>query len=180
MWLIISRFCKSLKGIEYLTHLTSLTVSCYNLEGLDISKNTELVSLDIEESRLKAIDLSNNTKLQYLCLRENSLKTIDLTKNTELEEINLALNQLTSLDLTGLKKLKAVYCYRNKISGEAMDALIASMSSECPETFCAIDTSHRSERNVITKSQVAAAKAKGWTVQNWLGGNPQEYNGSNE
>lgn len=171
---------KSLKGIEYLTHLTSLAISCYNLEGLDISKNTELVSLDVEESRLKAIDLSNNTKLQYLSLRENSLKTIDLTKNTELEEINLALNQLTSLDLTGLKKLKTIYCYRNKISGEAMDALIASLSSECPETFCGIDTSHRSERNVITKSQVAAAKAKGWTVQNWLGGNPQEYNGSNE
>jgi len=171
---------KSLKGIEYLTHLTSLTISCYNLEGLDISKNTELVSLDVEESRLKAIDLTNNTKLQYLCLRENSLKTIDLTKNTELEEVNLALNQLTSLDLTGLKKLKAVYCYRNKISGEAMDALIASMSSECPETFCAIDTSHRSERNVITKSQVAAAKAKGWTVQDWSGGNPQEYKGSDE
>ena len=79
-----------------------------------------------------------------------------------------------------MEKLKAVYCYRNKISGEAMDALIASMSSECPETFCAIDTSHRSERNVITKSQVAAAKAKGWTVQDWSGGNPQEYKGSDE
>ena len=171
---------KSLKGIEYLTHLTSLTISCYNLEGLDISKNTELVSLDVEESRLKAIDLSNNTKLQHLCLRDNSLKTIDLTNNTELEEINLALNQLTSLDLSGLKKLAHVYCYRNKISGEAMDALIVSLSSECPKTFSAIDTSHRSERNVITKSQVAAAKAKGWNVQDWAGGQPQDYPGSGE
>lgn len=171
---------KSLKGIEYFTHLTSLTISCYNLEGLDISKNTELVSLDVEESRLKTIDLSNNTKLQYLCLRDNSLKAIDLTNNTELEEVNLGMNQLTSLDLSGLKKLAYVYCYRNKISGEAMDALIASLSSECPNTFCAIDTSHRSERNVITKSQVAAAKAKGWNVQDWAGGQPQDYPGSGE
>ena len=169
---------KSLKGIELFPYLTSLKALDCNLEEVDVSKNTELVYLDLNENKLKSIDLSNNTKLESLYLRENQLTAIDLSKNTELKEVYLENNRLTSLDLTGLKKLANVYCYQNWIYGEAMDGLIASLSSECPNIFCAINAGYGIERNVITKSQVSAAKAKGWKVIDWHYGNPQDYLGS--
>ena len=147
----------SLKGIEFFPYLTSLIAPDCGLKDVDVSKNTELV---------------------YLNLEQNQLKSIDLSKNTKLEEVYLEMNKLTSLDLTGLKKLVNIHCYMNKIKGEAMDALIASLSSECPDTLCVINARHASERNVITKSQVATAKAKGWKVIDWHYGNPQEYTGS--
>ena len=195
----------SLKGIELLPNLTSLKATrCYfeeldlskntklvnlnleegKLKSIDLSKNTELVDLNLSENHLPSIDLSNNTKLKYLNfgnVTHKQLNAIDLSKNTELEEVHLGHNKLTSLDLTGLKKLAYIDCHLNQIKGEAMDALIASLSSDCPNIFCAIDTNHRAvEKNVITKSQVAAAKAKGWTVQEWASGHPKEYLGSDE
>lgn len=156
----ISRpFVKSLKGIEYLRNLTSLKAADCDLNKVDVSKNTKLV---------------------YLDLSQNQLASIDLSKNTELQEVYLARNLLTSLDLTGLKKLAYVYCYQNRIKDEAMDMLIASLSSECPDIFCATNTHYVSERNVITKSQVAAIQAKGWKVLDWNNGKPQEYLGSDK
>lgn len=149
----------SLKGIEFFPYLASLKAPSCELKEVDVSKNTELVYLDLGRNQLKSIDLSNNTKL---------------------EEVHLERNSLTSLNLTGLKILKNVYCYQNRINGEAMDELIASLSSECPDSFCVINARYASERNVITKSQVAAATAKGWKVIDWHSGNPQEYIGSDE
>lgn len=149
----------SLKGIEFFSYLTNLKAPDSGLIEVDVSKNTELV---------------------YLDLGRNQLKSIDLSKNTKLEEVHLERNLLTSLDLTGLKKLTDVYCYQNRIYGEAMDALIASLSSECPDTFCVINAGYASERNIITKSQVTAVKAKGWKVIDWHLENPQDYLGRDD
>ena len=41
-----------------------------------------------------------------------------------------------------------------------------------------INTKNSNEGNVITKSQVAIAKGKGWTVYDWNGGSAVEYEGS--
>lgn len=169
---------KSLKGIELLRNLTSLKATDCDLNKVDVSKNTKLAHLDLDNTHLTSIDLSNNLKLKFLSLRRNQLKIIDLSKNTELEEVYLERNLLTSLDLTGLRKLAYVYCYQNRINGEAMDVLIASLSTEYPDTFCVINTHHHTERNVVTKSQVATAIAKGWKVLDWNNGEPQEYLGS--
>ena len=192
---INSVIIKTLKGIELFTNLTKLKI-VGNLSEVDFSKNTELTYLNIYNRELSSIDLScnikleslylgnhdletidlsNNLKLKILDLRNNKLEAIDLSRNVELEEVYLGFNHLSSLDLTGLKKLSYVDCYNNKIKGEAMDALIASLSSECPNIFCVIDTSSHTEKNVITKTQVAAAKDKGWNVQDYAGGKYQDY-----
>ncbi|MBR6455828.1 MAG: pilus assembly protein N-terminal domain-containing protein, partial [Prevotella sp.] len=83
-------------------------------------------------------------------------------------------------DFTGIEHFTALTtlnCSGNQISGEAMDALIASLPTVEDGTFIVIDTDDESEGNVITKSQVAAAKAKGWTVYD---ANYDEYEGSED
>jgi hypothetical protein len=94
-------------------------------------------------------------------------------------------NQLTSLDFTNNPLLYFVSLTRNKISGQNMDAIIASLAqNDNPDAynFDVIDNSYGDEENVCTKSQVAALKAKGWTPRyyneeedEWI-----EYEGSDE
>ena len=166
------------KEIEGVTSLDISWSSITSLKGIGFFLC--LSSLKAQNCGLKEVDVSKNTELVYLDLGRNQLKSIDLSKNTKLEEVHLERNLLTSLDLTGLKKLTDVYCYQNQLYGETMEGLIASLSSECPDTFCVINARYASERNVITKSQVATATAKRWKVIDWHYGNPQEYIGSDE
>ncbi len=85
---------KSLKGIEFFTELTNLTVY-----GQDIS----------------ALDLSKNTKLEKLSLNKcKSLKTLNLTKNTAITNLDCDECALTTLTLKGLKSLERLSCYDNK------------------------------------------------------------------
>lgn len=166
------------KEIEGVTSLDISSSSVSSLKGIEFFFN--LISLKASNCGLKDVDVSKNTELVYMDLDRNQLKSIDLSKNTKLEKVHLERNLLTSIDLTGLKKLVNVYCYQNQIYSESMDALIASLSSECPDTFCVINARYASERNVITKSQVATAMSKGWKVIDWHYGNPQKYDGSDE
>ena len=166
------------KEIEGVTSLDISSSSVSSLKGIEFFFN--LISLKASNCGLKEVDVSKNTELVYMDLDRNQLKSIDLSKNTKLEQVHLERNLLTSIDLTGLKKLVNVYCYQNRIYSEAMDALIASLSSECPDTFCVINARYASEGNVITKSQVATAMSKGWKVIDWHYGNPQKYDGSDE
>jgi len=64
-----------------------------------------------------------------------------------------------------------------------MDALIESLPQVTDGEFYAISTVNDKEQNVITKSQVAAAKAKGWTVYDRTekpGFTYEEYEGSSD
>ena len=64
----------SLKGLEYISKLQSLT--CYNiqLENLDVSKNTALKSLDCSNNQLASLDISKNTALTSLnCSNKNAV-----------------------------------------------------------------------------------------------------------
>ena len=70
-------------------------------------------------------------------------------------------NQLTSLDVSKNTALTKLYCYNNQIKGKAMDALVASLPTVSLGTMRVID--YENEQNEITTTQVAAAKAKGWT-----------------
>ena len=151
-----------LTGIEYFTALKNL--NCYN-------------------NKLKALDLSKNTALQSLACQNNQLKALDLSKNTELHLLGCGDNQLTELDLSKNTKLITLDCYLNQINGKAMDALIESLPQVTDGEFYAISTVNDKEQNVITKSQVAAAKAKGWTVYDRTekpGFTYEEYEGSSD
>lgn len=99
----------------------------------------------------------------------------------ELEELDCRQNQLTSLDVSQNTKLTELCCYNNQIKGDKMQALVNSLPTvegEEKGKFYVINTKNENEKNVITKSQVAIAKGKGWTVYDYNGGSAVEYEGS--
>lgn len=158
-----SKNIESLKGIEHFTALKSL--SCYynKLTGLDVSKNTALTNLSCSNNYLTTLDLSGNTSLNYL---------------------NCQNNQLTTLNLNACKNLYNLQCYCNKIMGKSMDALVESLPtvSSLNNRYMSVIYSMGGEQNVMTKTQVAAAKAKGWTPLYGYGAayNWSEYQGSED
>ena len=154
------------------TSLRLLYCSGNQLTSLDVSKNTALYLLGCNHNQLTELDLSENTALRYLGCGVNQLTSLDVSKNTSLESLGCSENKLTSLDVSGCTALTELQCDNNQIKGDAMDVLIASLPTEGGEFFVvAID---ENEGNIITKSQVAAAKAKGWTVYDT---NYEEYEG---
>ena len=168
----------NLTGIEHFTALTWL--SCYNnqLTSLDVSKNTALTVLLCYYNQLTALDVSKNTALTFLDCGGNQLTALDVLKNTALTYLSCGNNQLASLDVSKNTALTELYCYNNQIKGEAMDALVASLPTVENGEIHVINTKDENEGNVCTKSQVAVAKGKGWTVYDNNGGSKQEYEGS--
>ena len=185
------------------TALDTLDCSYNELTALDVSKNTALRSLDCGFNELTALDISKNTALTYLRCIGNSLTSLDISKNTALQLLqcsgndltaldvsaNTSLvymacdsNQLATLDLSKNMALKKLLCFKNQISGQNMDALIGSLRQNESEEFCEFYVMDGNEpnQNVCTKSQAAAAKAKGWLPQYWDEDEEvwQEYEGS--
>ena len=182
-------FISSLKGIEHFIALTKLNCEYNPLTSLDVSKNTALTYLNCFSNHLTSLDVSKNTALTYLYCSFNQFTSLDVSNNTALTRLwcydnhltsldvsnNTALtflscynNQLTSLDVSNNTALTRLDCYRNQIKGESMDALVSSL----PETtngrlYVYSEVPDHNEGNIITKSQVAAAKAKGWTSYYW-------------
>ena len=99
-----------------------------------------------------------------------------MSKNTALKTLECYYNQLTALDVSKNTALKTLLCYGNQIKGAAMDALVASLPTISSGIMDVIF--NKNEGNVITTTQVAAAKAKGWTPRYYDGSRWQEYAGS--
>lgn len=155
-----SKNIESLKGIEHFTALKFL--SCYynKLTGLDVSKNTALTNLSCSNNSLRTIDLSGNTALNYLHCQNN---------------------QLTTLNVSACKKLSGLECYCNQIKDEGMDSLVESLPNVNNRYMNVIRYNDIDEQNVMTKSQVSAAKDKGWYVRYIDSNNQwQNYEGSDE
>ena len=166
--LIYNMDIADLTGIGYFTALNRLICEDNKLTALDVSKNTALTELDCGRNQLTALDLSHNTALEMLWCNVNQLTSLDLSPNTALTFLCCDYNQLTVLDLSHNTALTELYCTYNRISGEAMDALIEGLpvitdGSGFDGTFCVFGLDSQ-EQNVVTKSQVSAAIAKGWTV----------------
>lgn len=188
---------QSLKGIEYFTALTYLDCSFNPLTSLDVSKNTALTYLNCNGNQLTLLDVSKNTALTELYCDGNQLTSLDVSKNTSLTRLdcysnqltsldvskNTALtqlycysNQLTSLDLSGCTALTQLYCYQNRIKDDCMDAFVTSLPIVSSRTMRVMY--YENEQNVMTPTQVAAAKAKGWMPLYYDGTNWKEYVGS--
>ena len=158
--------------------LTSLDVSkntaltrleCYDnpLTSLDVSKNTALETLSCGSNQLTSLDVSACTALTELWCYSNQLTSLDISGCTALTELSCYDNQLTSLDVSKNTVLTRLYCYQNRIKGAAMDALVASLPTVSNYTMRVVY--YENEQNVMTTTQVAVAKAKGWE--------PMEYDG---
>ncbi len=100
-----------LAGIEYFTELTTFNAGlCYNIEKLDLSKNTKLTHLNCRGNKIKTLDLSRNTKLAYLDCYGNGMEKLNIRGCTELEKVFCGSNRLSTLDLSTNISLKALNC----------------------------------------------------------------------
>ena len=174
-----------LKGIRYFTALT--TLKCWNnqltsldvsknaaltwltcgdnqLTSLDVSKNTALTTLKCYDNQLTSLDVSKNTALTDLYCYNNKLTSLDVSKNTALTDLYCANNQLTSLDVSKNKALTYLAITNNQIQGAGMATLIENLPTVTNGEFYVYNTDG-TDGNRITTAQVAAAKAKGWSVK---------------
>ena len=109
------------------------------------------------------MDVSKNAMLKRLSCNDNQLTSINISGHTALEVLQCKGNNLAGLDVSGCPALNELICMSNQIKGEAMDALVESLPTVNRGHLGVIN--HTNEQNVMTKSQVAVAKAKGWYVQ---------------
>jgi cobalamin biosynthesis Mg chelatase CobN len=113
----------------------------------------------------------------------NTEYTFELTKQTvtikqaSIAYILFTFDQITSVDLNNSPDLKSLYCYMNAIKGENMTNLVKSLPDRTGKTAGKIivyASNDSREKNVITKADVAIAKAKNWNVLDW---DNKEYEG---
>ena len=146
------------------TALVSLWCIENQLTSLDVSNNTALEQLDTSKNQLTSLDLSNNAALTYLWTSNIPLTSLDVSKNTALITLVCDGNQLISIDLTNNTALNFIRCYNNQIGETEMGKLVESLPEVSEGRFYVKMLMDDSDKNIITKSQVAAAKEKGWTV----------------
>lgn len=146
---------------------------------------------------LKKKEIAKVSTINVDGLGVQSLKGIEFF--TALKYLSCQNNQLTELDVSNNKELAIFSCYQNKISGDAMDRLIASLPPKkiVPKKFnaerdldnlatnisrekgfCIIGSEN--EQNVMTAAQVARAKKKGWIPRAHNGYAWYEYAGSDQ
>ena len=145
------------------TALETLGCGLNLLTSLDVSQNTVLTELYCYENQLTELDVSKNAMLKRLSCNDNQLTSINISGHTALEVLQCKGNNLAGLDVSGCPALNELICMSNQIKGEAMDALVESLPTVNRGHLGVIN--HTNEQNVMTKSQVAVAKAKGWYVQ---------------
>ena len=160
------------------TSLATMWAFDNQLSALNVLDCISLSTLWCEDNKLPQLDMSKNTKLTDLRCSGNQLTQLDVSNNTELKELRCNDNQLTALDLSENKMLTSLRTYHNPIKGEAMDALIESLPTASRGGWCCVLS--EDEVGVVTTSQVAAAKLKGWTSYYWneAAKNWMEYVGS--
>ena len=79
--------------------------------------------------------MSHNTALEELDCSHNQLKDLDLSHNTALEWLDCFDNQLRSLDLSHNTALEELYCGSQKTSGDEVQQLSLTLTSEQREIW---------------------------------------------
>ena len=164
-------------NVSECTALGKLYCNNNQLTALDVSQNTALYSLGCSNNQLTALDVSKNIKLKVLGCDNNQLTDLNVSGCTVLTDLDCNNNRLTALDASGCAALGSLLCYSNQIKGEAMDVLVASLPTRDLKGYLRV-IYNESEGNVMTTTQAAAAKDKGWKPQYYDGSMWQEYAGS--
>ena len=142
-------------------------LSCMNnkLTTLYVSNNKSLEYITCSGNQLTSLDVSGCFALKSLGCGNNKLTMLDLSGCSALEGVTTNDNQLTTLDLSENTALTVVSCYKNQIKGIGMDALVESLPTVSDGRLNIMY--FENAQNVMTTTQVAAAKAKGWTSYYW-------------
>ncbi len=140
--------------------LTNLTCMDNKLTTLYVSDNKSLKELSCFNNQLTSLDVSGCSALKTLGCRNNQLATLNLSGCSALDYVDCHSNQLETLDLSENTALTTLFCFQNKIKGIGMDALVESLPTVSEGSLNVMYVNN--EQNVMTTTQVAAAKAKGW------------------
>ena len=156
--------------------LTNLTCMDNKLTTLYVSDNKSLKELSCFNNQLTSLDVSGCSALKTLGCRNNQLATLNLSGCSALDYVDCHSNQLETLDLSENTALTTLICFQNKIKGIGMDALVESLPTVSEGSLNVMYVNN--EQNVMTTTQVAAAKAKGWKPYIWEYSISEEYAGT--
>ena len=152
------------KEIAEIAEINVSNKDIHDLKGIEYF--TAVESLNLEKNQLKTVDLSENKDLAYLKVGWNKLSALDVSKNKALRFLICEGNSLTALNTSGCIALERIRCGRNQLYGAAMDSLVKNLPSVRKADLNVIYYSK--DRNAMTASQVAAAKAKGWLPKHYV------------
>ena len=147
-----------------ITNNSALTcLSCANnkLTSLYVSNNISLEWLSCFNNQLTSLDVSGCSSLKSLCCNSNQITTLSLSGCSAIMFLDCCNNQLSTLDLSENTALTTLYCLRNQIKDKGMDALVEGLPTVSEGSLYVMY--FENEQNAMTITQVAAAKAKGWT-----------------
>ena len=164
--------------IEAVTYLRITNTNARSFQGIEFF--TALKELNCWQNQLTTLDLSKNTALTKVWCFNNKITSLNVSGCTALQELDCNDNQLQRLNVSGCPALTNLYFYKNQIKDSQMDSLIMSLPVVSDGIMDVIDPSSSVDQNGMTKSQVAAAKAKGWTPKYWSGNGWLEYEGSED
>lgn len=143
--------------------------------------NEELAAVTYMSVSGKGIDdltgIRHFTALQTLFCYNNQLSELDVSGLSSLKYLRCQNNCLTSLDLSGCTSLIDVDISVNRLTGDAVDKIMADLPTVSEGTIVVFDESNEAEENEVTSAQVAVAKAKGWKVKAWTGTKYVDYEG---
>ena len=154
----------------------------YGKDGkITVDEIETVTMIDVEEKGVKSLKgIEIFSELTSLYCSDNQLTELDLSMNTKLSTLWCQRNQLTKLDVSNTA-LTELQCYMNQLKGKNMDAFIASLPIITNAVFpyyLFVYKESPNEGNVMTKAQVAAATARGWTVMMyWENGDMDLYEG---
>ena len=144
-------------------------------ETITMTVDGELAASEVEGAVIKDSETHTNGNTVYTFELKNQTVTI---KQASIEYILCTSSQITSMDFNNSPDLQLLYCYMNAIKGENMTNLVKSLPDRTGKTAGKIivyASNDSREKNVITKADVAIAKAKNWIVLDWY---DNEYEGS--
>ena len=142
------------------------TFYCYNnqLTALNVESCTGLKLLSCGQNMLSELDVTQNTAMTRFQCAENQLSELDVSHNTALDLFDCSMNKITSLDLSHNTALTQFGCASNRINEQNMGRLVASLPTVSYGMFVGINLQDDNEQNVITTTQVTAARNKGWII----------------
>ncbi len=163
-----------LASMDLSTNTALKELNCYNnqLTSLDLSACTALTSVDCGNNQLTDLDVTN-CPLNGLNCGYNQLTSLDLSTSPTIKSLLCNDNQLTSLDLTNCDQIEDLYCYHNKLQGEAIDYMINSLPTwdyEANWTWKPIGMifPYPEEGNIFTNTQAMTAYNKGWYLDKYI------------
>ena len=168
---IDARAAVSVMDLGGCSALETLTCSGKNLSTVDLSDCVALKELSIFSQKLTGLDLSHNSKLETVNCSNNLMSTLTMGNHPHLKTLSCNTNQLTALDVSGCDSLNLLKVYGNQITGQALDALIASLRIDADttsviEVFC--DPTYTPEEVMTcTRRQAKAARTRGWVAKYW-------------